>query len=238
MDDSEQLAVVWSSEKTVAKLADFTDEQKADGVHNFGAVDGMRIRVLPVLGTMPAVMGQTLAAMALCKLGGKPFTPVTGERVGRGVRHKLHQRVKRREKIIRDKVEGNNNKDVVEGESNTNGDGTKTQPESKPAGDDEIDRGHVVNGTWVGPIQIDGDDVEYLMEVWRNRCGVSGDRLGTVLDFVRWDMSKPSTCNNMVLIGASAKQKFDAEGKAGIPLEIQQQIEERLATCRIDAKSY
>ena len=70
----EQLAVVYSSEKTVMKLADFTEEQKADGVHEYGAVDGMRIRVLPVLGTMPAVMGMACASLALCELGNKPFS--------------------------------------------------------------------------------------------------------------------------------------------------------------------
>jgi tRNA A37 threonylcarbamoyladenosine dehydratase len=72
MDNMEQLAVVYSSEKTVMKLADFTEEQKA-APHDYGAVDGMRIRVIPVLGTMPAVMGMTCAAMALCELGNKPF---------------------------------------------------------------------------------------------------------------------------------------------------------------------
>lgn len=88
MDDMDQLAVVYSSEKTVMKLADFTEEQKAEGVHEYGAVDGMRIRVLPVLGTMPAIMGMACSAMAICELGEKPFSPVTGERVGRSVRHK------------------------------------------------------------------------------------------------------------------------------------------------------
>ena len=88
MDDMQQLAVVYSSEKTVMKLADFTEEQKAEGVHLYGAIDQMRIRVLPVLGTMPAVMGMACSAMALCELGDKPFLPVTGERVGRSVRHK------------------------------------------------------------------------------------------------------------------------------------------------------
>jgi len=88
VDDDSKLAVVFSSEKVVAKLAAITDEQKEEGMHNFGAVDNMRVRVLPVVGTMPAIMGQTLAAMALCELGGKPFPPVGAERVGRNVRHK------------------------------------------------------------------------------------------------------------------------------------------------------
>jgi tRNA A37 threonylcarbamoyladenosine dehydratase len=59
LEDMDQLTIIYSSEKTVAKLADFTDEQKAErDKSQFGAVDGMRIRVLPVLGPLPAIMGQ------------------------------------------------------------------------------------------------------------------------------------------------------------------------------------
>jgi tRNA A37 threonylcarbamoyladenosine dehydratase len=88
IDDDTKVSVVYSSEKVVAKLANITEEQKEEGMHNFGAVDNMRVRVLPVVGTMPAIMGQTLAAMAVCELGGKPFSPVGAERVGRNVRHR------------------------------------------------------------------------------------------------------------------------------------------------------
>jgi tRNA A37 threonylcarbamoyladenosine dehydratase len=78
LDDMDRLSVVYSSEKTVVKLAELTEEQKRQGVRNFGAVDNMRIRILPVLGTMPAIMGQTLAAFVLCELGGKPFSVSKG----------------------------------------------------------------------------------------------------------------------------------------------------------------
>jgi tRNA A37 threonylcarbamoyladenosine dehydratase len=216
MDEMDKLSVVFSSEKTVVKLADFTDEQKAQGVHTFGAVDGMRIRIIPVLGTMPAIMGQTLAAMTLCELGNKPFSPVTGERVGRNVRNRIHQHVKRRELKIRDKLDAD-------------------MPSNKDEKDPE---GRMVNGTWVGPIQIDTDDVEYLLEVWRNRCGITGDKLGTVLELVRWDLSKPSTCQNLVLMGAKALTKFDIDGQASVPEDVRQKIEERLRSCRADANDY
>jgi len=221
IDNMEQLAVVYSSEKTVAKLADFTDEQKADGVHHYGAVDGMRIRVLPVLGTMPAVMGQTCAAFALCELGQKSFQPVTGERVGRNVRHRMLQHLKRREKKIRDEVEGTTDKE-----------------DKSQGGFGEPDEGHMVDGKWVGSVQVDGDDMEYLMEIWRNRCAVTGERLGVVLELARWDLSKASTCNNLVLMSAKAMQKFDKEGISSVPEAVQQEIERRLNSCRLDAKSY
>ena len=207
LEDVDKVAVMWSSEKVVAKLADFTDEQKEQGVHKFGAVDNMRIRVLPVLGTMPAIMGQGLAAMALCEIGDKPFTPTCGERVGRNVRHKLLQRMKQRENDLRSKFEN----DV---------------------------------GKWVGEIQIDTDDVEYILqEVWRNRCCITGASLGTVLHIVRWDLSKPSNCQNIVVLGAKALVVYEkalketGDGRSGFPLDARSRIESRLSTCMVDSRA-
>ncbi|KAI2489955.1 ThiF family [Fragilaria crotonensis] len=94
--------------------------------------------------------------------------------------------------------------------------------------------GRIVNGIWVGPIQIDGDDVEYLLEVWRNRCGVTGDKLGTVLELVRWDLTKPSRCDNLVLMGCRALKKFDVDNQESVPENVRQKIEQRLRSCRID----
>lgn len=210
MDDMERLTVVYSSEKTVVQLADFTEEQKAEGVHQYGAVDGMRIRIIPVLGTMPAIMGQTLASIALCNIAMKPFSPVTGERIGRNVRNRILQHLKRREQKIQKRLEEEAN--------------VTASPQAR-----------MISGNWVGPPQVDFDDVEYMLEVWRNRCAVTGDRLGTVLELVRWDPSRPSTCQNLVLMGAKAIKRFDAQGKESIPTEVRRTIEERLQSCRVDA---
>jgi hypothetical protein len=38
-------------------------------------VENFRVRVLPVLGTMPALFGQAAAAFVLCQLADKPFFP-------------------------------------------------------------------------------------------------------------------------------------------------------------------
>ena len=214
LDDMDRLSVIYSSEKPVVKLADFTDEQKAEGVHQFGAVDGMRIRVIPVLGTMPAVMGQALAAMAVCELSGKFFSPVTGERVGRNVRNRMWQHLKRREQIIQEAVE----------------EGAQVGLQGSDEGE-----GRLVSGIWVGPLQVDSDDVEYLLEVWRNRCGVTGDRLGTVLELVRWDLTKPANCQNLVIMCTKAIQSFDKDGRASVPDDIRRTIEARLLSCRLDS---
>jgi tRNA A37 threonylcarbamoyladenosine dehydratase len=197
LDDMDQLTIIYSSEKTVAKLADLTDEQKEQrDKSQFGAVDGMRIRILPVLGPIPAIMGQSLAAIALCELGQKPIhQPVTGERIGRNVRNRMFQHLQRRELQI------------------TNG---------------TLDVGASFNG----PIQIDHNDIEYLMGVWRNRCAVTGARLGTVLELVRWDLSKPATTFNLVLMAVHAFKAYDEQGRSSIPEHVQRRIETRLESCR------
>jgi hypothetical protein len=216
IDDDSLLSVVYSSEKVVAKLANLTDEQKEEGLNNFGAVDNMRVRVLPVVGTMPAIMGQTLAAVAVCELGGKPFSPVGAERVGRNVRHRLYQHLKQREKNLEDKFKSEL--------YNANGN-------------------YTANGIFIGPIQIDPDDVEYLMaELWRNRCALTGERLGTSLELYRWDKSRPATPNNLVLMCLKAAQKFESDfdkmgdGRMGLDVEVRRKVESRLAMCVLDAE--
>jgi len=232
IEDVDQLAVLYSSEKVVVKLADFTEEQKKEGIHKFGAVDNMRIRVIPVLGTMPAIMGQSLAALALCETGEKPFTPMSGERVGRNIRHRIFQHFKNREKRICDEIEMNNPNETIADKENQN--------KSK-----EIGRAQrVVNGSWVGPPQIDSDDVEYILsEVWRNRCCISGETLGTVLEIARWDIGKPTNCQNLVLMGVKAMNKFDeaamasGDGRNSVPENVRRKIEARLASCQIDSRA-
>jgi hypothetical protein len=41
----------------------------------FGILDNFRTRVMPVLGTSPAVMGQAMAAYVLCMIAKQPFIP-------------------------------------------------------------------------------------------------------------------------------------------------------------------
>jgi hypothetical protein len=213
LENVNKLAVLYCSEKTVVKLADLTEEQKQDGVHNFGAVDNMRIRVIPVLGTMPAIMGQSLAGLALCEIGGKPFSPMSGERVGRNIRHRLFQHFKNRERIICDNLMKNQTKNEL-------------------------------HKFWIGQPQIDSDDVEYILnEVWRNRCCVTGEALGTVLEIARWDLTKPSNCQNLVLLGVKAMAAFDkaseetGDGRNSVPENIRRNIEARLLSCRIDSRA-
>ena len=216
IDDDSKLAVVFSSEKVVVKLAAITPEQKEEGMENFGAVDNMRVRVLPVLGTMPAIMGQALAAMALCELGEKPFSPVGAERVGRNLRHKLWQHLKSREKKLEEKLSPS----LKEGSTNV-----------------------TTDGIYIGTIQIDPDDIEYLMaELWKNKCALSGERLGTVLELHRWDKCRAASPNNLVLMSVKSANKFEkdfeelGDGREGVDAHVRKRVEARLATCVLDAE--
>jgi tRNA A37 threonylcarbamoyladenosine dehydratase len=237
LENMQQLTVVYSSETTVVKLADLSEEQQDAGDHvQYGAVDNMRVRVLPVLGTMPAVMGQALAAVALTDLGGKPFQAVPMERVSRNVRNKVHQKLMRREELLtRKQFKLTNKKEGDEGD----GDEDDAPDESKPKSQstmlwEELNaRGGLVGGVWVGPLAIDQEDIDYLLDIWRNRCAITGSRLGTVLSLNRWDDQRPGTCDNLVLMSQHALLAFDKEGgKENIPLKVRQKIEERLASCK------
>ena len=102
---------------------------------------------------------------------------------------------------------------------------------------------YTTNGVYIGPIQIDPDDVEYLMaELWRNRCALSGERLGASLELFRWDKTLPATPNNLVLMCLKASQKFESDfetlgdGRKGVDDEIRRKVDARLATCVLGAE--
>ncbi|GMH70553.1 hypothetical protein TrLO_g7611 [Triparma laevis f. longispina] len=194
--DDPLIRILYSSEKVVAELAPLTEEQKKDP-KAFGTVENMRIRVLPVVGTMPAIMGMAISSFVLCELGQKPFHPTAAERLGKQVRHRMHQHIKNRETELKEQIE--------------NG--------TAPKG--------AVHG-----VEVDSDDVEYLMaELWRNRCLISGDRLGTSLELIKWDVTKKATLSNLVLMSAKGLKEFK-KGKAGLKPEVVEMIERRLSLAK------
>jgi hypothetical protein len=94
---SSEITTVYSSEKSVAKLLPLDPEQAAKP-EEFGNVENFRIRVIPVLGTMPALFGQSMAAYVLCDLAEQKFTPEAIARLSRDQRNKLHQKLQQRER--------------------------------------------------------------------------------------------------------------------------------------------
>jgi hypothetical protein len=145
--------------------------------------------------------------------------------MGRGVRHKIFQHLKNREKAIRIRIEKENG---IERTGDSNDDDYDN--------DEEDLKGKMLGNSWVGSVQVDCDDVEYLVaEVWRNRCAVTGSRMGVVLELARWDLSLPSACHNLVLLCTKSIHALDKHGKESFDISIRKKIEHRLATCKVDA---
>ncbi|RYH06295.1 tRNA threonylcarbamoyladenosine dehydratase [archaeon] len=61
---------VFSIEKPICNLLPLDEEQRANP-QDFGTVDYLRLRIMPVLGTSPAIFGQALASYILCSLAGR-----------------------------------------------------------------------------------------------------------------------------------------------------------------------
>jgi len=93
----ENVATVYSSENPRVKLLPLTEEQLESGAGEFGVADGFRTRVMPVLGTSPAIMGQAMASFVLCTLAKQPFKPEPVAPMSIKARHKMAQHLTNRE---------------------------------------------------------------------------------------------------------------------------------------------
>uniref|UniRef100_A0AAV1T6M1 THIF-type NAD/FAD binding fold domain-containing protein n=1 Tax=Peronospora matthiolae TaxID=2874970 RepID=A0AAV1T6M1_9STRA len=96
---SSEITTIFSSEKSLCKLLPLNAEQ-AQNPEEFGNVENFRIRVIPVLGTMPALFGQSMAAYVLCDLAGKKISPEATARLSRDQRNKLYQKLQQREHVL------------------------------------------------------------------------------------------------------------------------------------------
>eukprot|EP00752_Nemacystus_decipiens_P012240 g10849.t1 len=97
--DADTVECVYSSEEQVTEMLPLSKEQEKNP-EEFGVVDNFRVRVLPVLGTTPAIFGQSMACWVLCEIGGKPFSPVVVCHLSSKLRHKMLQRLRSREKRV------------------------------------------------------------------------------------------------------------------------------------------
>ncbi|AET41105.1 tRNA threonylcarbamoyladenosine dehydratase Ecym_7261 [Eremothecium cymbalariae DBVPG len=77
------ITVVFSAEKPdprKAKLLPLPEEEFQKGnVSELTALKNFRVRILPVLGTMPGIFGLTIASWVLCSVTGYPMEPIEGK---------------------------------------------------------------------------------------------------------------------------------------------------------------
>lgn len=142
----DKVNVCFSSEQSRVDLQDLTEEQKRDGASEFGAMDRtFRVRILPVMGCMPAAMGMVMASKCLCDLAEQPIVPEAVIQPNTKLAQNTLAKLKQREDRFLFNQGGN-------GESNGNG---------------EAGGG--------GGCYLDKLDIAFCMtEVWRRRSAFSG----------------------------------------------------------------
>jgi len=100
------IQVIYSSEKPRMKLLPLSAEQ-SENPDEYGAMPNFRVRVIPVLGTMPAIFGMAMASFAATELAGIPIDPQPVPEVSRNVVKKLLKWLQNREKKVHKSHSGN-----------------------------------------------------------------------------------------------------------------------------------
>jgi len=95
---AEDVMSVFSIEKPCVDLLPLDEDQVA-APQDYGAVDYLRIRVMPVLGTSPSIFGQAMASYVLCCLADKEYIPEACERLSKNLKHKMRQTLQRNEHL-------------------------------------------------------------------------------------------------------------------------------------------
>ncbi|KAL6931825.1 tRNA threonylcarbamoyladenosine dehydratase [Hanseniaspora guilliermondii] len=173
----ENIPVVFSAEKpdpNKAQLMPLSEEEFAKGnVDQLSALQNFRVRILPVLGTMPSVFGLTITTWMLCTIAGYPVEPIVGK-----------NRMKIYDSLLQPLASQN----------------------LKLGGESER-------------IPISKSDIAYIVEeVFRGKSVVSGE--STRLQLSRWDINKPLSLQNTVLMTKNeVKVHEDKHLKGGEKLE-------------------
>jgi hypothetical protein len=164
---SSGIPTVFSTEKTApgkATLQPLSDEEFQKGaVNELGVLPTFRVRILPVLGTMPAVFGLCLANHILLSIADYPGAHAADNSIAAKAREKMYDGILTNlqaleERLARHRTRLNNN------------------PTSSSSSDD------VAVGL---RLPVTAHDVGYLVEeVYRGRSVVSG--LASRLALVRW----------------------------------------------------
>ena len=95
---AETVMSVFSIEKPICNLLPLDEEQKA-APQDYGTVDYLRLRVMPVLGTSPSIFGQAMASYTLCQIAGAEYVPEACERLSKNLKHKLREALRRSEHL-------------------------------------------------------------------------------------------------------------------------------------------
>lgn len=65
-------------------------EHQEENPDSFRVFDNYRLRIVPVMGTMPAILGMAIASYVLCDLAGEPYSPFETDYVKSSALNKLY----------------------------------------------------------------------------------------------------------------------------------------------------
>jgi tRNA threonylcarbamoyladenosine dehydratase len=101
LDRSKRMGIlaVYSSEHARVDLLPLTKEQK-EKPEEYGTKPNFRLRIMPVLGTLPAIFGMTMATLCLCELSGRKIHPVAIEQLSSKFRNKALSLARQRERDV------------------------------------------------------------------------------------------------------------------------------------------
>ncbi|XP_021600052.1 tRNA threonylcarbamoyladenosine dehydratase isoform X1 [Manihot esculenta] len=160
------IPVVFSLEKPKAKLLPFKGPSgEEDNPSDYQIVPGFRVRIIPVLGTVPAIFGQVMASYVVTQLAGLQVQMEPVVNFDLDHYRMLHQRLVEHEESLY---------------------GTAME------------------------VQVDIEEVKYIAkELWHGRSardqsakdvGRGMWRSVNELMLVRWDMTKPASVSNLILL--------------------------------------
>lgn len=230
------ITCVFSSEVPRVNLLPL-EMAEGEAPSDFGALPGFRVRVIPVLGCIPAMFGQAAAAYALCELagpehsltgrggaGGATSTLQEGGPLGPAGVVKLLNRFMKREQLLY-RPGGSS----TGGGSGSGGAGADAAAAAAAA---------ALSTTGMGGNPLGHEDVSFIMDdVWRQRSGVSPQRAGHKASFVelcRWRLDRPSVPSNVVAVAEYEADRMHAACEAGFAAAIGE-LRERAARAAVAA---
>ena len=175
-----------SVEKQVRSLVTEVELKEGETLRDYQVVPNFRVRTIPVLGTVPAMFGCALASFVLCKLSGT---------------------------VQLDPDEGND---------------VDTKINSYQVQLDRLKDREENRGSKSCALDVDINDIAYLLkDIWQRRdaraLASAGDDLSKTpwkalnnLEFCRWDVTKPASIDNLVLLERSECSEWEDGGEHAI----------------------
>jgi hypothetical protein len=199
--DFESIEVVYSSELATVKLLPLDAEVAGEDPAELGAVPNFRVRVMPVLGTMPATFGLAMAARVVTNLAGKPFSPAPFQMMKKDTASKYRQRTVNRIGRLAE-VRRKAAAAAVTAAAAAAQQGAPLPPLAAACEPPLVE--------WDAE-SVTEEDVAMLFQQFSQRCPITGARMGQGpnFDLVVWRQDRPVATNNLVVAAGRGLERVE-----------------------------